>query len=78
MIVSKKNYRADSLKVLNDHTFERVKKFKYLGADFNKDANTHENIKRRLISANRCYYGLIPHTIVQVKIIIKKIQSNLL
>jgi len=59
MIVSRQNHRTDSLKV-NDHTFERVRNFKYLGADINEDANSHEEVKRRLIAAIRCYYGLIP------------------
>jgi len=59
MIVSRQNHRSDSLKV-NEYTFERVGNFKYLGADINEDANSHEEVKRRLIAANRCYYGLLP------------------
>lgn len=58
MIVSRQNHRTDSLKV-NDHTYERVRNFKYLGADINEDANGHEKVKRRHIVANRCYYGLL-------------------
>jgi len=34
--------------------------FKYLGADINEDANRHEEVKRLLIIANRCYYRRIP------------------
>jgi len=59
MIVSRQNHRIDSLKV-NDHTFERVRNFKYLGPDINEDANSHEEVKIRLIAENRCHYGLIP------------------
>ncbi|KAL4083607.1 hypothetical protein QTP88_028923 [Uroleucon formosanum] len=59
MIVSRKNHRSVSLKV-NKYTFERVGNFKYLGADINEDANSHEEVKRRLIAANKCYYGLLP------------------
>ena len=59
MIVSRHNHRPDSLKV-NEYTFERVGNFKYLGADINEDANSHEEVKKRLIATNRCYYGLLP------------------
>ncbi|KAL4085316.1 hypothetical protein QTP88_027175 [Uroleucon formosanum] len=59
MIISRQNHRSDSLKI-NEYTFERVGHFKYLGADINDDANSHEEVKRRLITANRCYYGLLP------------------
>jgi hypothetical protein len=59
MIESRHNHSSDSLKV-NEYTFERVRNFKYLGADINEDANSHEKVKKRLIAANRCYYGLLP------------------
>ncbi|KAL4119689.1 hypothetical protein QTP88_012478 [Uroleucon formosanum] len=59
MIVSRQNHRSVSLKA-NEYTFERVGNFKYLGADINEDANSHKEVKRRLIAANRCYYGLLP------------------
>ncbi|VVC33443.1 Hypothetical protein CINCED_3A018802 [Cinara cedri] len=51
MIVSRQNHRSDFLKV-NEYTFERVRNFKYLGADINEDATSHEEVKRRLIAAN--------------------------
>jgi len=59
MIVSRHNHRSDSLKV-NEYTFERIGNFKYLGVHINEDANSHEEVKKRLIAANRCYYGLLP------------------
>ena len=46
MIVSRQNYRTDSLKV-NEYTFEWMGNFKYLGADINEDANNHKEVKRR-------------------------------
>ncbi|VVC42633.1 Hypothetical protein CINCED_3A010975, partial [Cinara cedri] len=58
MIVSRQYHRSDFLKV-NEYTFERVRNFKYLGADINEDANSHEEVKKRLIAANRCYFGLL-------------------
>jgi len=44
---------------VNDYKFERVRNFKYLGADINEDADSHEEVKKRLIATNRCYYGLM-------------------
>jgi len=46
---------------VNDYKFERVRNVKYLGADINEDADSHEEVKRRLITANRCAnYGMMP------------------
>jgi len=53
MIVFRQNHRTYSLKV-NEYIFERVGNFKYLGADINENANSHKEVKRRLIAANRC------------------------
>lgn len=46
MIISRQNYRTEFFKV-NDYKFERVRNFRYLYADINKDANNHEEVKSR-------------------------------
>lgn len=38
---------------------KKVKHFKYFGARVNKNANSHEAIRKGMIIANRCYFGLI-------------------
>lgn len=69
MLVSRQNYRTHSIKVY-DHTFKRVRNFKYLRVQI-EDANSHEEVIRRFIAENTDTY-------VQVKTTIKKIQSNLI
>jgi len=60
MIISRQYHSSVSLKV-KEYTLERVRNFKYLGADINEDVNSHEEVKRRLIAAKyRCYFGLLP------------------
>ena len=38
---------------------ESVNEFAYLGTVFTSDKNISEEIKRRTISANRCYFALL-------------------
>jgi hypothetical protein len=57
MILSRRNHNTNNLKV-DEYKFERVQSFKYLGAGNNKSANCHEEIKKRLMAANKCYYSL--------------------
>lgn len=45
---------------VNNHFFERVTSFKHLGLDINEYADSHEEIRLRLIVANKCYFGLVP------------------
>ena len=42
------------------YSFEKVNNFVYLGYQFNSDGETTEEIKRRITSANRCFFGLRP------------------
>ncbi|CAG9839544.1 unnamed protein product [Diabrotica balteata] len=49
---------VDTNLIINDQTFEAVNEFVYLGTSVNPNNNTSEEIKRRIIIANRCYYGL--------------------
>jgi len=59
MILSRRNYNINYLKV-DDYKFERVQSFKYQSAEINENANSHEEVKKRLMAANRCYYSLMP------------------
>lgn len=43
---------------VEDFSLERIEHFKFLGAWVNENANSKEEIRERLIVANRCYYGL--------------------
>jgi len=59
MILSRRNHNINYLKV-DDHKFKRVQSFKYLGTEINESANSHEEVKKRITAANRCYYSLMP------------------
>ncbi|KAE9522623.1 hypothetical protein AGLY_016986 [Aphis glycines] len=59
MILSRRNHNISYLKV-DDYKFERVQSFKYLGTEINESANSHEEVKKRITAANRCYYSLMP------------------
>jgi len=37
-----------------------VANFKYLGVYINENADSHEELKLRLVAANKCYFGLVP------------------
>jgi len=40
-------------------TFEKESNFKYLEVNVNESANSHEEINRRIIARNKCYFSLI-------------------
>ena len=42
-----------------DHDFEVVDEFTYLGVLIRPDGDTTPEIRRRVMAANRCYYGLL-------------------
>lgn len=42
-----------------DHSFEVVDEFIYLGVLMRPDGDTTPEIRRRIMAANRCYYGLL-------------------
>jgi len=46
--------------VVGGFTFERVSNFKYLGVDVNQQANSHEEIKRKITAGNKSYFALVP------------------
>lgn len=46
---------------IGDQNFEVVDHFVYLGASIRADGDTSAEIKRRIMLANRCYYGLQKH-----------------
>jgi len=59
LIISRREHVQDSL-VVGDFTFEKVSNFKYLGVDINQQANSHEEINRRITAGNKCYFALVP------------------
>jgi len=59
MIVMRHNHETRHLEV-NNYNFERVANFKYLGVNINENADNHEEIRLRLVAANKCYFGLVP------------------
>jgi len=44
---------------VEDITFEKVSNFKNLGVDVNESANSHEEINRRIIAGNECYFSMV-------------------
>jgi len=54
----RRNHNTIYLKV-DEYKFEKVQSFKYLGAKINENANSHEEVKKRLMAANRCYYSIM-------------------
>jgi len=56
LIVSRRQHRQNSLAV-EDMTFEKVSKLKYLGLNVN-ERNSHEGINRRIIEGNKCYLSV--------------------
>jgi len=57
--VSRREQVQNSL-LVGGFTFERVSNFKYLGVDVNQQANSHEEIKRRITAGNKSYFALVP------------------
>lgn len=44
---------------VDDYAFERVEEFIYLGSLITQDNEMGEEIKRRIVAANKCYFGLV-------------------
>lgn len=59
MIVMRHNHEIRHMKV-NNYIIERVANFKYLGININENADSQEEIRLRLVAANKCYFGLVP------------------
>ena len=53
--------RLDQRVNVGNHNFEAVEEFIYLGSAINKNNNVSLEIKRRIVLANRCYFGLSKH-----------------
>ncbi|CAG9828508.1 unnamed protein product [Diabrotica balteata] len=62
--------------LIDDLELEGVDTFVYLGSLLTKDNNVSEEIKRRIVLANKCYYGLrkqmVPKLPRQIKVTIYK------
>jgi endonuclease/exonuclease/phosphatase family metal-dependent hydrolase len=64
MYISSVKSRHDRLGqnfTIGEYNFEVVEIFIYLGSLVTKDNNMEEEIKRRILLANKCYYGLQKH-----------------
>lgn len=59
LIVSRRDRAQESL-VVENFTLERVSHFKYLGVGVNQQANSHEEVSRRITAGNKCYLALKP------------------
>ena len=57
----KTSTRLDQRVNVGNHNFEVVDEFIYLGSAINKNNNVSLEIKRRIVLANRCYFGLSKH-----------------
>jgi len=58
MCISRTEMDDLNLKVDN-FTFEKLNRFKYLGVNINSTNIMHEEIKNRLTTAKKCYYSLL-------------------
>lgn len=59
----KTKYMCTETELLNQitvagHTFEGVDSFVYLGSQVDRNNNMQSEIKRRIVAANRCFFGL--------------------
>jgi hypothetical protein len=61
MLVSKNPRNIQEIIQINNHTFEQVKEFTYLGSLVNATNTTSDEIKRRIAIANRTVHGLQRH-----------------
>lgn len=64
VLVSTTSRRMHSLEqnlTIGGHNLEIVRDFVYLGSSINTQNRVTDEIKRRIILANRCYYGLYKH-----------------
>jgi hypothetical protein len=57
MIISRREHPQSAI-ILKDMSFERVWNIKYIGVDINSQADSHEEIHRRISAGNKCYYSL--------------------
>jgi len=57
MVISRRENHEENLEVEN-YKFERIHNFKYLGVTINSKNNNHDEIKIRVTTANKCYYGV--------------------
>jgi len=57
MVMSRQVTPKSNFKIYG-YSFEQVKEFKYLGVNINEENNMHEEIKIRLMMANKSYYGM--------------------
>jgi len=58
-LISRKEHIQDSL-VVGDLSFKRISNFKYLGVDINQQANSHEEMNRKITAGYQCYFALVP------------------
>jgi len=66
------SYKSERQLVIEDFSFERIEHFKYLGAGVNE---CQEEIRERLIAANRCYFGL--STLFKSKLLSRRSKTTL-
>jgi len=57
MVLSQKNSRHNDL-IVRDIEFERVENFKYLGVELNVSGNKHQEIRKKINSDNKSFFGL--------------------
>lgn len=57
---------------IKGYSSEKVEHFKYLGAWVNENANSHKEIRERLIKTNRCYFEL--STLFKSKVFSKRLK----
>lgn len=51
------NYSNDLNLHVGFYVFEKVSAFKYLGINVDNKNNVHEEIKKQVTNANRCFYS---------------------
>jgi len=57
MVMSRQVISKSNLNIYG-YSFEQVKEFKYLEVNINEENNMHEEIKIRLMMANKSYYAM--------------------
>lgn len=60
---------------LGDDNFEVVENFVYLGSQVNSDNNVQEEVRRRLASGNRCFFGL--HKLFRSRTLSRRLKCTL-
>jgi len=74
LILSRQHHTTRQLEI-EGFSFERIEHFKYLGAWVNENANSQEEIRKKLIAANRCYFGL--STLFKSKLLSRRSKTTL-